>query len=277
MAGFSGGWHSNFPPAHFYLLAWLFAPVLGAMTQGLLEPAVPGTPTYLALFVIERMASVVMAALTVVLVHLSGQQLYGPRAAAFAAFTFAFTLPFGFYAKLANLDVPYLFWFAVSFWFYVRIVQSRRTADHYWYAAAATLAVGTKDQAYGLYLLPSLHIALLAWRSSKDAPRPGVVLPESLWDRRSPPPDSSRWFTTSRSTSLDSPRTSGFCPAPRSTGCSGRMSSASCDCSWMSFPSSVGPWGGQDSLWWLSACGSSGTADRPAVISGSSCPRCPTT
>lgn len=180
MAGFSGGWHSTYPPAHYYLLAWLFAPVVGAVTQGLLEPAVPGTPTYLALYVIERMASVVMAALTVVLVHLSGQQLYGPRAAAFAAFTFAFTLPFGFYAKLANLDVPYLFWFAVSFWFYVRIVQGRRTADHYWYAAAATLAVGTKDQAYGLYLLPSLHIALLAWRSSKDAPRPGVVLARIL-------------------------------------------------------------------------------------------------
>jgi hypothetical protein len=180
MEGFSGGWHSNYPPMHFYLLAWLFSPVLGATTLGLLDPALPGTSTYLALFVIERMASVVMAALTVLLVHLSAQQLYGARAAAFAAFTFAFALPFGFYAKLANPDVPYLFWFALSFWFYVRIVQDRRTADHYWYAAAATLAVGTKDQAYGLYLLPTLHIALVAWRSSKDAARRTVFFLRTL-------------------------------------------------------------------------------------------------
>ena len=66
---------------------------------------------------------------------------------------------------MTNLDVPYLFWFALSFYFYANVVKRNRPGDLYGYAVAATLAICTKDQAYGLYLLPTLHIALLAWRT----------------------------------------------------------------------------------------------------------------
>ncbi len=172
---FANGWHRPYPAGHYYLLGWLFSPVLVAAKLGLVEPAFPASSTYLALFVIARLATVLMAALTVVLVHLIGQELYGPRAGAFAAFVTTFAIPFGFYSKLANLDIPYLFWFVLSFWFYARIVLRGRASNFYGYAAAATLSICTKDQAYALYLLPSLHILLVAWRSGAGGSRVAAV------------------------------------------------------------------------------------------------------
>ena len=168
---FANGWHRAYPAGHYYVLAWFFAPTLVAANLGLVEPAVPGSATFLTLFVIARMVTALMAALTVVVVHLIGQDLYGPKAGAFAAFVTACAIPFGFYSKLANLDVPYLFWFALSFWCYARIVRRGRAIEHYGYAVAATLSICTKDQAYALYLLPSLHIAFAAWRSGAGASR----------------------------------------------------------------------------------------------------------
>lgn len=175
---FGHGWQTPYPAGHYYLLTWLFAPVLSAVKLGLMEPAIPHTATYMGLFVIARLATVLMAAMTLVVVYLVGQEVYGPRAGAFAALITAFTIPFGFYSKVANLDVPYLFWFALSFYFYANVVKGNRPGDLYGYAVAATLAICTKDQAYGLYLLPTLHIALLAWRTAGagDSSRPAAIL-----------------------------------------------------------------------------------------------------
>ena len=175
---FGHGWQTPYPAGHYYLLTWLFAPVLSAAKLGLMEPAIPHTATYMGLFVLARLATVLMAAMTLVVVYLVGQEVYGPRAGAFAAFITAFTIPFGFYSKVTNLDVPYLFWFALSFYFYANVVKRNRPGDLYGYAVAATLAICTKDQAYGLYLLPTLHIALLAWRTAGagDSSRPAAIL-----------------------------------------------------------------------------------------------------
>jgi hypothetical protein len=171
---FSSGWQQPYPAGHYYILAWLFSPILIAARSGLLEPPIPHTMTYLALFVLARVATVLMAALLLLLVHIIGQELYGPRAGAFAAFVTAFTIPFGFYSKVANLEVPYLFWFALSVFFYANFVLRRRAVDVYGYALAGILAICTKDQAYGLYLLPTVHIALLIWRDAGAAGSPRV-------------------------------------------------------------------------------------------------------
>lgn len=165
---FAHGWTpGKYPPGHIYLLAVVYAPFAGAAKAGLLELTSPDA--YAVLWIVARAVSVVMATAIIALAYLTGRELYGARAGAFAALVLALTVPLSFYAKTANLDVPYVAWFALAFWFYARIVTRGHQADYYGYAVAMALAIGTKDQAYALLLLPSLHIAWLTWRAGRSA------------------------------------------------------------------------------------------------------------
>ena len=96
---------------------------------------------------------------------------------------FALVTPFVYYAKTANLDVPYLFWFAVSLVFYLRVLQQMALRDFIGLAAFATLAVCTKDLAYGLFLLMPAAIVERLWRAHRDAGRK-LPLIDALFDRR---------------------------------------------------------------------------------------------
>ena len=79
-----------------------------------------------------------------------------------AAAIAALTMPAVFYGKVANFDMPYVFWFAVSLASFIRILVDDSWSDYLIFAVTATLAVCTKDQAYGLYGLPA--VALLGVR-----------------------------------------------------------------------------------------------------------------
>ena len=157
--GFTGGWHDKYPPLHYYILATLYLPVLKA--EGL-RAGMPVPPeVYHRLFLIGRVLSLLMAAGTLWLVYRCGRELGDRRAGLFAAAIAALMAPFAFYAKLANLDVPYLFWWALSLLFMLKALSGRGWRDLLLFAATATLAVTTKDQAYGLYALtaPVLLVA----------------------------------------------------------------------------------------------------------------------
>ena len=54
--------------------------------------------------------------------------------------------------------MPYVFWFAVSLLGYVRALTRNAVRDYVLFAAGAAAAVCTKDQAYGLYLFPTLYL-----------------------------------------------------------------------------------------------------------------------
>lgn len=149
---FSGGWSGKYPPLHFMLLGLLYRPVLWAHGLSADEP-IPGD-VYATLFVVGRSVSVAMAAGVVVLVYSCGRRLLDRSGALFAALLVATSLPFVFYAKLANLDVPYMFWALVSLRFALRALdRPGGSVDLAACAVAAVLAVTTKDQAYGLYAL----------------------------------------------------------------------------------------------------------------------------
>jgi hypothetical protein len=96
---------------------------------------------------------------------------------------FALVTPFVYYAKTANLDVPYLFWFAISLVFYLRVLQQMALRDFIGLAACATLAVCTKDQAYGLFLLMPVAVIQRLWRLHRDAGRRSPLI-DALFDRR---------------------------------------------------------------------------------------------
>jgi hypothetical protein len=67
-----------------------------------------------------------------------------------------------FYAKTINLEAAYVFWFAMSVFFLLRVFREHRLSDYLLLGATTALAVCTKDQAYGLYLaLPFLLVGSL--------------------------------------------------------------------------------------------------------------------
>jgi 4-amino-4-deoxy-L-arabinose transferase-like glycosyltransferase len=109
-----------------------------------------------------------MAAGVILVIFQLGRELFDARAGLFAALAAGLMAPFVYYAKLANVEVPYLLWLALSLLFYVRILARHRLRDYIWFAVTAALAIGTKDQAYGFYLGLPLAIAVSDMRFRRE-------------------------------------------------------------------------------------------------------------
>jgi hypothetical protein len=165
---FSDGWFDLYPPLHFYVLSAVLGPVLFANAVG----AVALTPqSVLDIFwLMSRVVSILMAIGILVLMARFAQQCAGREFGWPVALCVGASLPLVFYAKMANLDVPYLFWFVASLLYFrasMLASNDRRVRHLVGFAITAAFAVTTKDQAYGLYVLP---VFLLAYRTIQ---RPG--------------------------------------------------------------------------------------------------------
>lgn len=170
--GFSHGWHSKYPPLHFAVLSVAYAPALAVASAAGLPASGPGLR--LALMLSGRAVSLLMAAAVLLVVYRCGRELWDELAGVLAAALLAGSLPFVYYAKLANVDLPYLCWFALSLFFFLRALASHRRRDYVLFALAAAAAVATKDQAYGLYVLaaPALLWDLHRHRDRSSTPHP---------------------------------------------------------------------------------------------------------
>jgi len=163
---FSNGWWSKYPPAHFYVCAIATAPLL---LWRWLDPAAFGASLAPdVLWMTFRAITVAMGVGTVAMAYVCGTYVYEARAAWAAAAISALTLPAMFYAKTANLDVPYVFWFSIALASFIRLLIDDSPFDYIAFALAASLAICTKDQAYGLFVLPA---AALGWRAFVRADR----------------------------------------------------------------------------------------------------------
>jgi 4-amino-4-deoxy-L-arabinose transferase-like glycosyltransferase len=172
---FSHGWYDAYPPLHFYLLSVAMSPML--LLRWLGRVNFGGPVTYSIALLSCRLLSVVMGAGTLIAVYLCGVRTFGRRAGLLAAGIFATVAPFLYYAKTANVDVPYIFWWALSMVFYLRVLERFERRDYLLFAATGTFAICTKDQAYGLYVLPPLVLIYEKWRANKRAHQP-----RPLWD-----------------------------------------------------------------------------------------------
>ena len=105
--------------------------------------------------------TVAMAVGTVAAIYLTASDLYGRRGAFAAALLAGFTPTVVFYAKLANVDVPSVFWLAWALRFYVRAVQSGERRSLWWCAVTGVTAIATKDQTAGFIILPGCHLVYL--------------------------------------------------------------------------------------------------------------------
>ena len=173
------GWHYRYPPLHYYVLRLAYTPVM------LLHAIVPLSPVVVAtmLAVTGRLVSVVMAAGTVIATFFCGRRAFGPRAGLFGAAILALVVPFSYYAKTANVDMAYMMWFAICLVWYLRVLAGGTVADYAAWAAFGTLAVCSKDQAYGLLVVMPVAAILEAARANARA---GVPRPwwRAITDRR---------------------------------------------------------------------------------------------
>ena len=166
---FSGGWWTVYPPAHYYVLTLVGIPAVALDWMGLID--IRGQTSYTVLYVLIRLVSAFMGTGTVLLTYACGRQLFDDRrSAVFAALITATMCPLVYYSKTANVDVPLLFWTQLSMLFFVRVLKHHRLGDYLGFAAAAALAIGTKDQAASYYLLTPVVIgwSARAWHKRAD-------------------------------------------------------------------------------------------------------------
>jgi hypothetical protein len=159
----------TYPLAHHFILTIVYSPYLIwlGLTGGLARPTSvypfgfsdPVT-TFKVLTLIARAVSIGMAAGTVTAAYRIGCILWD-RHTGLVAFVIALLpFPMAYYAHTANLELPALFWTSLALTRYARILVDGLTAPRAaGLAAFAALAVATKDQAAGVFLL--LPLALL--------------------------------------------------------------------------------------------------------------------
>lgn len=176
---FSHGWMDVYPPLQFYLDAIVLSPILLLWHWGRLEF---GDANTLAML-LTRSISIAQAVVIVAATFAAARIVFGRRAGLFAAAVIAVTATFVYYAKTANVDVPYVCWFAVSLVFYLRALTRGATRDFVLFGVFAALSVCTKDQAYGLYALMPVVLVVEIWRARRGAGR-GPALVGALLDPR---------------------------------------------------------------------------------------------
>jgi hypothetical protein len=179
--GFSSNWADKYPPLQYYLLSLLYLPFV--LLQKLKVLDFPQLSTYTALFYMGRLLSVAMATATVYLVYRCGLEIYDKRSSLFAASITALIVPFVYHTKITNVDIPYLFWFVWSVFFFIRILKTHQTKYYLFFSLTAVCSICTKDQAYGLYILPLFLILIVDGLEARKAGRPHAFI-RSLMSRK---------------------------------------------------------------------------------------------
>jgi hypothetical protein len=155
----SPGWSSRYPPFHTYVVATANAPLIAAGGLDLIDTR--SERVFSIMKGVTHLVSVAMAVGITAFLYIGGARAGGHRVGVLSGIFWTLSLPAVFYAKTANLDIPYTFWCALALLHYVRAIETGGVGAHVRFAAAAALAVVTKDQAYGVVGLPALHLALL--------------------------------------------------------------------------------------------------------------------
>lgn len=161
----------TYPPVHLFMLAVLTAPITvvalvraPSLSRDDVIHEILKVPYMTANAYVARGVSLVMSIASIVLVariaeelravetgnrHTAAVRRAGYCAAAFAATNVAGT----YYAHTSNLDTPYLFWSLASLLVLVRALARQELRLLRRAFVFAVLAIGSKDQAYGLFLV----------------------------------------------------------------------------------------------------------------------------
>lgn len=157
-------WLMRYPPLHRHLLRGLFHLALPLARTA---SAARGMDLAAVLQALGRAATIPFALATLFLVYAITRRLAGPRPALLSALIWLGVAPQAYYAKTMNLDAPYLAWFALSVYFFVEFRLRHRLRDLAGFALAGGCSILTKDQAYGLYVLPALAIVFWVYEEAR--------------------------------------------------------------------------------------------------------------
>lgn len=167
------GHYYQYPPVQLVLLGLLTLPVtlIGLANAASLSPQdviaeMVKVPYMTAIALIARSVSLLMAAGTISAVSRMVEEVKGARAGLFALAFGALNAPLAYYARTSNLDVPYMFFASTAMLSLVRALARKDPSHLRRFTVFAVLAVGTKDQAYALFLgAVPFAFALWLWRS----------------------------------------------------------------------------------------------------------------
>ncbi|HEX3343390.1 MAG TPA: glycosyltransferase family 39 protein [Polyangiaceae bacterium] len=166
---FTPGRFYTYPPVHLVLLALVTAPVtLVALARApsLAPPDVVHeilhVPYMTTIAYEARLVTLAMSLGVVWAVAKMAEELRGARAGWCAAAFVGVNASFTYYGHTTNLDVPYLFWGCLAMLALLRAVVRHEPERLRRWGLYAALAVGTKDQAYALFLL-SVPAVLGLW------------------------------------------------------------------------------------------------------------------
>lgn len=169
--GFSFGYLNKYPLVHQFLLALLNLPVVIAAfinshpAEGLqlskFLMLIRSEHYATILIITDRLVSVFMGVGIVYGMYKSVKLLFGEKAALFSSILLSFNGVLNFYAHVAKVEVPYLFWGVWGMYMLIRVVKFEETRDYVLLALFACLSYGTKDQGYALFLIPFIFFLVI--------------------------------------------------------------------------------------------------------------------
>lgn len=179
---FDDWWNSKYinkyPMGYFFVLLAVYAPYVLYLfaTGGLRRP----TDIYpfglsdpeMALTVFTLLAngvSAIMGTAIVVLIYLTARELFDQRAALFSALIICFSPTFIYYSHTSNVDIPSLFWCALGLFAFARLVQGKvKRVNYVLLGLAAGMAMATKEQVFGLFVLVPFSVLVLHIKHHRD-------------------------------------------------------------------------------------------------------------
>jgi len=180
-------WKGRYPPLQYFVLSAAYQPVLNSWKAdgdlvetpgGQLSLAPPHAPKIGLLILIARVITMAMAVLAGIALFAAGLRITGSEfAGAAAAVTLMTGAAYTYFAHLANVDIPSIFWFCVSLYLFARAVSTRHALDCALLGVAAALAVGTKDALAGVY--PGM--ALVLWLTDAQGLANGRAWLAAAW------------------------------------------------------------------------------------------------
>jgi hypothetical protein len=149
----------RYPLLHYLLLGVLSLPVLlvallaGPLSGPAIRARVLSVACMTAISLLAKALATFMGVLSILVMARIVRRTVGQRAGRYAALFAATNMTFAFYARVSNLDAPYLMWTVLALDAVLDVLESGDARAYARFGVFAAAALATKDQAYASFLL----------------------------------------------------------------------------------------------------------------------------
>jgi uncharacterized membrane protein len=186
---FGETWWEEYPPLHYMILAVISAPYIGFLwlTGGIHAPqdaypyGLTDPETALSMLILTaRSVNALMGVGLAGIAYKIGKEVFDRRTGFLSGLLFACNPIAVYYAHTGNLEVSYLFWSALALLNLAFLVRTPALKHFVWLGVFTAFAIGTKDQAYGLFTLVPLALAVFCLQEQKQG-RLGALVTRGLY------------------------------------------------------------------------------------------------